>query len=481
MYRRRGRDQGSAPSVGSLLGRPTRYASAVAAVLFIALAVGGASRVNPVQTAVVEVAALLLLPYALWRMHRRNTWANARSGLFLCAVIAAIPILQLIPLPREWIASLPGQDVAAQTLAAAGLTSSWATVSLTPDATMRSGLALLVPISIFLATVPLSSKERRLVAAVVLGAAMLGLALGLAQIAGGLESPAYLYPSAHRGFLLGFFSNRNHEASLLLCSLPLVGALIASASRDGRYSRLAIIFGVSTLFAVVVALGVVRSRAGVILVLPVALASLAIVWRSAQRNARRATMIIAGIVLSAVVLVATLGLSQIIARFQTDVASDLRFAAAPDIWRLALDHLPLGSGLGSFDPLYRSVERIDLITPAFMNHAHNEYLELILEAGILAPIILAGFLLWYAVTAFAAWRGQSQRSSLAKAGAIIVGVFLIHSLVDYPLRTLALLAVFGFACALLTPARDERDDTVEEFVASETGADKTRVRKRVRI
>ncbi len=47
----------------------------------------------------------------------------------------------------------------------------------------------------------------------------------------------------------------------------------------------------------------------------------------------------------------------------------------------AQSYLPVGSGLGSFDPVYRSVEPLERLDATFFNQAHNDYLEIWLETG----------------------------------------------------------------------------------------------------
>jgi len=51
----------------------------------------------------------------------------------------------------------------------------------------------------------------------------------------------------------------------------------------------------------------------------------------------------------------------------------------------------------------------------------------------------------------AAW-GRLGANGLARAGSLVVAMILVHSAVDYPLRTVAMTSLFAFACALLVPA-----------------------------
>ncbi len=97
-----------------------------------------------------------------------------------------------------------------------------------------------------------------------------------------------------------------------------------------------------------------------------------------------------------------------------------------------------------------------LVAPNYLNHAHNDYLELWLEAGVGGALGVLMFAAWWAWASFKAWTGAWGRrpeSLLPAAASASVGLLLVHSLVDYPLRTLALSAVLAFCCGVLTQPR----------------------------
>jgi O-antigen ligase len=94
--------------------------------------------------------------------------------------------------------------------------------------------------------------------------------------------------------------------------------------------------------------------------------------------------------------------------------------------------------------------------PSYVNHAHNDWLEIWLEGGFLALAVLVAFLIWFVFASFGAWRapldrGRALDRALPQAASIVVILVLLHSAVDYPLRTTALMTLFAFCCALLVP------------------------------
>jgi O-antigen ligase len=116
------------------------------------------------------------------------------------------------------------------------------------------------------------------------------------------------------------------------------------------------------------------------------------------------------------------------------------------------DFMPLGSGLGSFVKVYRLYESPDAVTNEYVIHAHNDYVELVLELGAGGVILLLFFLAWWAVQCLAVWR-KGEGGPWARAASIASAAVLVHSIVDFPLRTAAISACFAMCLALLADRR----------------------------
>jgi O-antigen ligase len=115
----------------------------------------------------------------------------------------------------------------------------------------------------------------------------------------------------------------------------------------------------------------------------------------------------------------------------------------------ASDHFPAGSGGGSFLRVYQHYEDPAEASPQYRNHAHNDYAEVLLEYGALGALLILAVIGWWARQAQVAWRGQGPGFAEARAGVIMLGILLVHSAVDYPLRTGAL-ALLATAAAVLS-------------------------------
>jgi len=436
------------------------FVLATCATLFLALVAGGASRLNVGASGLIELASLALLPAAVWRLMERQAWKATRWPIIIGGAIALTLLAQLIPLPAAWAAIFPGHDLSLAVQQAVGVSPSWAPMSLTPSLTLRALLSLAPPIAILVATASLSADERRTAVLVVLGVALLSLMLGVIQVTQGASSRAYLHEVTNEASLVGFFANRNHQATLLLGGLLFSAAILAEQIGAQRGRSPALIAGAGLVLLMIGALLVARSRFGIAMLLPTLVTGLLIIWRSKALSIAPRTVLWVGAGAAAIILILTpLAAPVVLERFQVDASKDLRFVVAPDVWRAALDHLPFGSGAGSFEAVYRSYERAENVSPNFLNHAHNDYLEAFLEAGLVAVVLLAAFLAWVIVSGVAVWRDRGRAdAALARAASAFIAVVMAHSAFDYPLRTLAISTVFALACGLLTPPPGHRAD-----------------------
>ncbi len=428
-------------------------AIAALVLLVFSFALGGASHSHALRLALVELASLPLLVLASRRLITTGVWRDHRFPLGLLAALVAIPLIQLIPLPPALWTGLPGRDQMVLALELAGLEPGWSPLSLAPDRTWASALALLPPAALFLAVLSLSHLQRERLVQVCIAAAIGGILLGAAQLVSG--DRLYLWEWAEAGQIRGFFANRNHLASSLLVALPFAVVWGAATLRRRDRRTNALWFGALFTGLVIVALAAIRSRAGITLFAPVMLVSLVAAWIAAGRGRPGAGLLVAvGSIGVALTAVAVLALPPILERFDTEGAPEVRLERWPLVVETADTFLPLGSGIGSFDAVYRSVEPLEELDGSFFNQAHNDYLETWLEAGWLGIGLVLAFLVWYFRRCWTAWKAPpSREADLQRAASISIGVLLLHSAGDYPLRTVTLAVVFALCCGLLELAR----------------------------
>ena len=441
------------PSGSNWFGETRKNAVTIAlgVLLAVAFVLGGASRQHELRLAIVELVALPVLVIAAVSIFTTPDQRPDRLATGILAGLCTLPLLQLVPLPPTIWTGLPGREQLSLALELTGNAPGWATATLTPDRTWRAFLALIPPAAIFLGVLALRSDARLRLVQLLLAGTVIAVVLGSAQLVSGGEQ---LYPwrTTAAGSVVGFFANRNHFATLCLISLPFAAALGAYDLRrnGGKNLWLSAVF----IGFIIVTLGVVRSRTGILLVGPTLIASLGVAW-VASRGRPKPLMwgILATSALTSMV-VYLFAMEPHLARFDAGGPRESRFENWPTVIHAAEAYLPVGSGIGSFDAVFRSVEPLERLDSTFFNQAHNEYLEIWLEGGLLGAGLVVLFLVWFSRRAWSAWTGGAgTQRDLQRASTVAIAVVLLHSVVDYPLRTETLATIFAMCCAILEFAK----------------------------
>ena len=447
-------------------------AAVVPLFLLACLLLGGSTRAAWPNMA-LQLGAIAILAWSALSARRMQSGLSGRSLTLLCAVMVALVVLQLIPLPPALWSALPGRNVVAQGYALLGQPLPWLPLSLAPYETMSSALWLLPPLAIVAAILRLGAY-RELWLAVALGlAALAGVLLGVLQVTSGdvLNSPWYPYAITNNGRATGFFANSNHMATLLIVTIPFLIALLG-VRRSGRHyvqqdaGRYAILGGAILILLLGLALN--PSTAGIGLGVAVVAASLLI---RASLGERWARWCLGGVILlvgAAVVAIFVVPVESKVAALGTDQSYSTRATSFSNSLRAAADAFPVGTGSGSFAAVYPAYEDPDIVDRWFVNHVHNDYIELVLEAGLAGMLLILVFLLWWAGRVFVIWRAPII-DPFARAATVASAAILAHSLVDFPLRMSAISAVFAMSVALMAgPRRRAKAEQAES--ESEHGA-----------
>jgi len=440
---------------------PSLVKSSVAPAYLLACLILGGSAQGIWQNTLLQLAGLGIIAWAAATGDEPLPKSAQALMLILIAAFVVV-VLQLIPLPASlWAHGLRMRIAEGYSLLGRPVPS--LPLSLTPYASLSTLLAIIPPLAVFCAILRLGAFRASWLAAALLAGAVAGITLGALQVvAPGAASPWYLYHETNRGVAVGFFANANHMADLLVCGLPFIAALAAGGrSRNiQRYSALLIILaGAALLLVVGIALN--GSLAGYTLAVPAIAASILIV-APAQRSVRLPVAIIAGLALVAAVAAmasTSIGSSRIGQEASGSVES--RQEILKTTGRAIRDTMPFGSGLGSFVKVYPLYESADHVTPEYVVHAHNDYAELTLELGLAGVLLIGVFLAWWTAAARAGWR-TGGGGPYARAASIASAVILVHSVVDFPLRTAAISATFAMCLALLINRRPaQRQDPAD--------------------
>lgn len=427
------------------------------ALLGSALILGGGQ--DWLGDTLIQLLALPVIALAVIAL-RRRTWTGPETvGVALTCALIVLPLIQLLPLPPEIWSSLPGRAQFAAELGAAGMPPGWRPMTLSPTHTEQALWSLLPGVAMFLAGRALPVRVRMRLVWILLGAGVAGLVLGLAQLAGGPESALRWYRYTNPFDAVGFFANRNHFAASLAISIPLaLAALIdlLARLRDGRaISRSLIVLLALATVALIVALVISRSRAGIVVGMLGLLGCVPLVLRSPIRI--HATRILAVVTVAGVMLAIQFGLYAVLSRLHRDPLDDIRWIIHQTTREAAAVYAPLGSGYGTFVQTYQAHEAPDYLIPRYINHAHGDYHELWLEGGWPAAALIVAVMVWLLWIGWRAWRlpAYTLPGGLAQAATLAIGVVLLHSMVDYPLRTTALSTAFGLLVAIIAGAADK--------------------------
>jgi len=434
-----------------------RIRGAVApAYLFLCLVLGGSPQ-GMWGNAILQLLAVAIIAWALISRSDEPLPKSARQLLAIVSLVLLIVLIHLTPLPPGIWTTLPGRGFIEDGFRLLGISTPAMPLSLAPYETLAASLALLPPLGMLAATLGLRGYSPAWLAAALVAGAMAGILLGILQVSSPVPeaSPWYLYRISNFGVAAGFFANSNHMANLLLVAIPFmaaIGVTLRRRSTDVRTKSAGLAVACGGLIVAMVGLALNRSLAGFGLGVPVVLASLTILFGLSAGWARVAILTIG---LTGVAAIALLWISPIASQMdRLGAAGSItsRQEIATNSLALAGEFAPVGSGIGTYAKLYPLTEDPATIERVYVNHAHNDYLELAVETGLPGILLIILFLAWWSKSVLRMLRSPGS-DEFAMAGAIASAAILLHSLVDYPLRTAAISAVFAMSLALIIQSR----------------------------
>lgn len=422
----------------------------VPAYIFACILLGGSVQ-GIWGAAALQLTGIAILGWSLLASNRLSLAPAARTFFAIATLAIVLVVAQLIPLPPAVWTSIPGREHVVEGFALLGQPLPWLPVSLTAYDTAATAMTLIPPLAVLAAMLVAGAYRASWITIAILAGTFASVLLGALQVGGGgsTQSPWYLYRRTNHGFATGFFANSNHLATLLVVSVPLLFALIASLRQKSRNPRAAAAVGlIAAAGTLVLMVGIVLNGSLAVLLLGMPVTAMSATILMPPRSAARRAVVGAAIVsVAAILAVYATPLPDKV--FASNATS---FETRQEIWSRTVpaisDNWLTGSGIGSFAKVYPRYEEHADVLRTLINHAHNDYLEIALEAGIAGILLVVLFLLWWLGRARAAWRSSSQ-DRYALAATIASAAVLVHSLVDYPLRTAALISIFAACLGLL--------------------------------
>ncbi len=330
----------------------------------------------------------------------------------------------------------------------------------------------------------LRSSQARRVAVIV---ALYGFAVAAFALLQGVAPNGKLYwlrTPTMGGAIYGPYVNHNHYAGLMELLIPI--PLVLSLSRlAGEKERVAAGIAAAIMVGTVFLSG---SRGGMIAIFLelVVFAIMLLRQRVAQLRQKRGLWIAVNVAAFAVVLISLLTwvggkeltsrVSSIATETHTELSGGMRVSIDRDGLRMFRHKPLLGWGLGTFPVVYPQFR--SFYTNFFVNEAHNDYLQLLCEMGLLGFAMMV----WFLIVLYRSARRKIDNWMSDVTGAVTlacslgVAGILVHSLLDFNLQIPANAALFYVLCTiaaappLLQRARKRRPVSSEEeetFRASE--------------
>lgn len=278
----------------------------------------------------------------------------------------------------------------------------------------------------------------------------------------------------------GTFVNRNHAAGYLAMMLSCgIGLLLAL--RDDRIFRwhhfAGLLIGPKawlrlSLIIMVIALVMTQSRMGNVAFFSSLLIVGALFTALTPVNRVRNILVLVSILaIDALIVSQWFGLEELQSRlvetrFQDEVVEGVvvrrENVIRDNIVSYAIPQFKerpwLGYGAGTFETSFQRFPGSDVTRR--WDHAHNDYLQIAIEFGLIGALLFAVFVLlalWHGVHAMAKSKSR-YRGGVGTGATMGIVALLIHSSTDFNLQIPANAALFVTLCALTVLARTHRSD-----------------------
>ncbi|MBU1342556.1 MAG: O-antigen ligase family protein [Proteobacteria bacterium] len=363
-------------------------------------------------------------------------------------------LFQLIPLPPFVVAFLsPDAFKIHQTTQMITDTNSWMMLTVHPKATVSEFLRYSTYVMFYILTVQLLSQKKMLQTTVLVITLFGGLLAfsSILQFYLTEDMALWFRHVPKNSIIVGPYVNHNHYAGLMELMFPIVlGLFLFYRPRIGNTSlikgiaeifsqekaNIHILIGTSALL-IVVSIFVSLSRGAMISTcLSLILFTLLLLKRKISKGN---TTLILGVIILTALSIGWFGWDQIFDRFaRLKNAQGIIYESRLDFWQDSKEiirHYKItGSGMGTFShiyPLHRSMK-----TPLFLAHAHNDYLELLAEGGMIAFILAASFLITLFLKTYQMFLKRRDAFSIYLYMGSITALtsLLLHSFTDFNLH-----------------------------------------------
>lgn len=417
----------------------------------------------------IELLGIALLLIIFWgnllkgRLEKPVKW-------FLIASLIII-LAYLVPIPNSLWNNLPGHTFYAEHLSWLDPTINvwnYQTLSLIPTRTIAGLLALLAPIGIFLAAISLPERKLLWLICVLLLTALGQAVLSMGQYF--IQDQALFFRVLSGGVPLGTYVNQNHFVAFMEMAEPLAIGLMMMVILSQNIGTtlkviLASIFGLVSLALTFTPLLTSSRMGAALLILSIFLSFWAMTTPEIRKKVAAPIFALRFILLILAIVIQFRVLQQIVTVTYADrlapqaALGDLRWTLYSTTFNAIKDFFPLGAGPGTTPQVYQHYQPTS-ITP-FVNHTHNDYIELVLDMGVFGVLIIIALISIYIWRWRQLWADKGSGFKLLKSGAG-VGILLaaLYSLTDFGLHTPANAVFFAFLFGIFLHNEHPRPTTI---------------------
>ncbi len=443
-------------------------------LIFTPLAFGTVERWSYTVMETISLSALCLLLFQIVRS--RSTRIYEVPGLLPLSMFLAYIVFQAIPLPSFVIKVLsPGaHEVYSNTIWVNG-SAQWGSISLNKKATLLEFFRVFSYAAFYVLTVQLLSKKKyfkKMVFLLTLYASLLAL-FAIIQHFSFNDRIYWVRELTQGGNPFGPYVNRNHYAGLMEMLFPIILSLFIfykpQVGQGSLRERLVRIFdqrasnvhALLLLAATIVAISIFISLSrGAIISLSISMIffGFMIIARMKEKKKGIVVVLIFIVILYAV---GWFGWDAIFERFerirntQGDV-SEMRLDLWKDSANIIKDFAITGAGLGNFVGIYPKYRTIP--PGGIADHAHNDYIELMTDGGIIAIALIGWFMLSVILSSFKTFIKRRDSYSIYIWTGAVTGIvaILIHSITDFNLHIGANGLYFFFLLGFVVSAANTR-------------------------
>ncbi|MCK5312024.1 MAG: O-antigen ligase family protein [Desulfobacteraceae bacterium] len=435
-------------------------------IIFSPLAFG---TVEPWSYAIMEISACSALFLYYIYIYKTNTQLYTVPGIIPLSLFLLYILIQVIPLPPQIVKLISPASYAIQDA------TSKITISIHPRATFLEFFRYSTYVIFYVFVVQILSDKRILKKSVMI-ITIFGSVLAFSSILQMYlteDMALWIRYCPDRPSIMGPYINYNHYAGLMEMIFPVALALFLfhkPRTEDLNFfsgiieifkqekANIHILLGTGALL-IVTSIFVSLSRGGMVSTCIGMLFFLALSYQ--KKTSRKSSILIFGMIIFAGLSVGWFGWGSIHDRFaklQTP-AGDLslgRFNYWEDSKSIINDFPVTGSGFGTFSDIYPSVQTID--GKADLKHAHNDYVELMTEGGIIGFLLVFTFIVTLFYKTYKSFILRKDAYSIYIYMGSITGILsiLIHSFSDFNMHVGANGLWFAFTAALAVSASNTR-------------------------